>query len=193
MVRRLHSLPGLIFGLILLVLASTGAILALAPILDRVQAPAAASQSVAEVAALAVAENPGMTRLHRSPNGVISATIKAKLFFQMVTIDPATGKATGPAGAGGFLDWVKELHRSLFLDQTGHGIAGVSAGVMLVMAFSGLVLLAAALGGWRRMGQKVRATGARGWHAKVARVAVVGLFASALTGGYMSLVTFGFS
>jgi len=42
------------------------------------------------------------------------------------------------------------------------------------------------------MGQRVRATGARGWHAKVARLAVVGLFASALTGGYMSLVTFGF-
>ena len=192
MVRRLHSLPGLIFGLILLVLASTGAILALAPILDRVQAPAATSQSVADVAALAVEENPGLTKLHRSPNGVISAFVKAKLFFQTVTIDPVTGKARGPAGAGGFLDWVKELHRSFFLDQTGHGIAGVSAGVMLVMAFSGLVLLAAALGGWRRMGQRVRATGARGWHAKVARVAVVGLFASALTGGYMSLVTFGF-
>ena len=106
MVRRLHSLPGLIFGLILLVLASTGAILALAPILDRVQAPAATSQSVADVAALAVAENPGLTKLHRSPNGVISAFVKAKLFFQTVTIDPVTGKAIGPAGAGGFMEWV---------------------------------------------------------------------------------------
>ena len=191
MLRRLHSLPGLVFGLILLVLATSGAILSLAPLLERVQAPAVTSQSVAEVAALAVAENPGLTRLHRSPNGVISASVKAKLFFQMVTIDPATGKATGPAGAGGFLDWVKELHRSFFLDQTGHGIAGLSAGVMLAMAMTGLVLLAAALGGWRRMGQRVRATGARGWHAKLARVAVVGLFVSALTGGYMSLATFG--
>ncbi len=192
MVRHLHSLPGLIFGLILLVLATTGAILSLAPMLDRVQAPAVSGQSVADVAALAVAENPGLTRLHRSPNGVISAAIKAKLFFQTVTIDHATGKATGPAGPGGFLDWIKELHRSFFLDQAGHGIAGVSAGVMLVLAASGLVLVATALGGWRRMGQRVRAPGARGWHARVARLAVVGLVVSALTGGYMSLVTFGF-
>ena len=192
MVRHLHSLPGLMFGLILLVLATTGAILSLAPMLDRAQAPAATGQSVADVAALAVAENPGLTRLHRSPNGVISASVKAKLFFQIVTIDPSTGKATGHAGAGGFFDWIKELHRSFFLDQTGHGIAGVSAGVMVLMAFSGLVLLAAALGGWRRMGQRVRAPGARGWHTRVARIAVVGLFVSALTGGYMSLAAFGF-
>ena len=73
MLRRLHSLPGLIFGLVLLVLASSGAIMSLAPMLDRVQAPSATSQTVAEVAALAATENPGLSKLHRSPNGVAQA------------------------------------------------------------------------------------------------------------------------
>lgn len=191
MLRRLHSLPGLIFGLVLLVLASTGAILSLTPTLDRLQAPAASGQTVAEVAALAVAENPGLSKLHRSPNGVITGSVKAKLGFQTLTLDPATGKATGTADAGGFLVWVKELHRSFFLDQTGHGIAGVSAGVMGLITLSGLFLLAASLGGWLRITKAVRSGGSRGWHARVARLAVVGLMVSALTGSYMSLSTFG--
>jgi sulfite reductase (NADPH) flavoprotein alpha-component len=192
MLRRLHSLPGLIFGLVLMVLATSGAILSLAPAMDRVQAPAVAGLSVAEVAARAVAENPGLTKLHRSPNGAISASVKAKLGFQTLAIDPATGKAKGQAGPGGFLDWVKELHRSFFLDQAGHAISGVSAGMMLLLALSGVFLLALALGGWRRIARPVRSTGARGWHAKAARLAMAGLFVSALTGGYMSLASFGF-
>lgn len=190
MLRRLHSIPGLIFGLVLMVLASTGAILSVAPALDRVQAPAAAF-TVAEVAAKAAAANPGISKLHRSPNGVISASVKAKLGFTTVTIDPATGKATGSAGDGAFLTWVKELHRSFFLDQTGHGIAGVSAGTMALLVLSGLFLLALSLGGWRRMGKPVRSTGARGWHARLARLAMAGLLVSSLTGSYMALANFG--
>ena len=65
MLRRLHSLPGLIFGLVLLVMASSGAMLSLAPMLDRVQAPVVAGLSVAEVAAKAAVANPGLTALHR--------------------------------------------------------------------------------------------------------------------------------
>ena len=191
MLRRLHSLPGLIFGLVLLVLASSGAILSVAPTLDRIQAPNTASLTVADVAAKALAENPGLSKLHRSPNGVIVGSVKAKLGFQTLTLDPATGKATGTAGESAFLIWVKDLHRSFFLDQTGRGIAGVSAGVMALMAVSGLFLLALSLGGWRRIGRAVRSTGARGWHARIARLAVAGLFVSALTGAYMSATTFG--
>ena len=191
MLRRLHSLPGLIFGLALLLMASSGAILSLAPVLDRMQAPVAAGQTVAEVAARAYAENPGLSKLHRSPNGVIVASVKAKLGFQTLRIDPATGKALGPANVGGVLDWIRELHRSFFLDQAGHGISGVSAGVMVLMGVSGLFLLALSLGGWRRVGRGVRSGGARGWHAKVARLAVAGLMLSAVTGSYMALATFG--
>ncbi len=191
MLRRLHSLPGLIFGLVLLVLASSGAILSLAPLLDRVQAPSVAGLTVADMAAKAAMANPGLTKLHRSPNGTISASVKAKLGFTTVMIDPATGQSVGTTNAGGFLDWVKELHRSFFADTTGHAIGGLSAAVMVLMAVSGLFLLALSMGGWRRITGRVRTTGARGWHAKVARLAIVGLFISALTGSYMSLATFG--
>ncbi|MEO6298805.1 MAG: PepSY domain-containing protein [Paracoccaceae bacterium] len=191
MLRHLHSIPGLIFGVVLAILAATGAILSVAPTLDRVQAPVAAGLTVAEVAARAEAANPGLGRLHRSPNGVISAGLKAKLGFKTVTIDPATGAAGAPANEGGFLDWVKEMHRSFFLDQSGHAATGISAGVMLLMAGSGLFLLVLSLGGWRSLSKPVRAPAARGWHARLARLAMAGLFVSALTGSYMSLATFG--
>ena len=75
MLRRLHSLPGLIFGLALLLMASSGAILSLAPVLDRMQAPVAAGQTVAEVAARAYAENPGLSK-HR---GSLSCSVRAGL------------------------------------------------------------------------------------------------------------------
>ncbi|MBI1170930.1 nitric oxide synthase [bacterium] len=191
MLRRLHSLPGLIFGLVLIVLASSGALLSLAPVMDRVQAPAVAGLNVAEVAARAAEANPGLTKLHRSPNGTISASVKAKLGFQTVIIDPATGKAIGATSTGGFLDWVKELHRSFFADMAGHAVSGISAGFMVLIAASGLFLLAMAMGGLRRITRRVRSTGSRGWHARVARLAAAGLFVSALTGSYMSLATFG--
>ena len=191
MLRRLHSFPGLIFGLLLMVMASTGAILSLAPALDRMQASPEARLTVADVAAYALAQNPGITKLHRSPNGTLSASVKVKLGFQTLRIDPATGKALGTGGPGGLLDWIKELHRSWFLDQTGHAVAGVGAGAMALMALSGAVLLALAMGGWRRMTKPVRSRGARGWHAKLARLAVVGLLVSAVTGSYMALSTFG--
>ncbi len=191
MLRRLHSLPGLIFGLVLLMLASSGAVLSVAPVLDRMQAPAVAGQTLAQVAALAAAVNPGITALHRSPNGTISASIKAKLGYQVLRIDPASGAALGTAGPGGMIDWFKELHRSLFLDSAGHAVAGISAAIIGLMAISGLFLLALALGGWRKLSKGLRTTGARGWHAKIARLAAAGLLLSALTGTYMTLATFG--
>ena len=192
MLRRLHSVLGLIFGFFLLVLASSGAILSLAPVLDRVQAPVVTSLNVADIAAKAAQANPGLTKLHRSPNGTISASVKAKLGFTTVMIDPATGKVVGTTSSGEFLRWVKELHRSFFADITGHAVSGLSAGVMLLITVSGLFLLVLSLGGWRKVTQKVRPSlGARGWHAKLARLGVAGLFVSALTGSYMSLATFG--
>ena len=191
MLRRLHSLPGLIFGLVLLVLAASGAVLSVAPVLDRAAAPVVAGMSVADVAAKAADANPGITKLHRSPNGTISASVKGAGGFQTLRIDPATGKALGNAGPGGLLDWVKELHRSFFLATAGHAVAGISAGVMVLMAVSGLFLLVLALGGWRRITKAPRSTGPRSWHTRIARSAAAGLLVSALTGAYMTLATFG--
>lgn len=195
MIRPLHRLPGLIFGLLLMVLAGSGAVLSVAPALDRVQAPtqtpSLTSPNLAELAARALAQNPGLTALHQSPNGVILGSLKARLGFQTVTLDPATGKALAAADGNSFLLWVKELHRALFLDQTGHGVTGISAAVLTLLAGSGLVLLARSLGGWRRLARPVRAQGARGWHGRLARLALAGLLISGLTGSYMALAAFG--
>ena len=45
MLRRLHSLPGLLAGLLLLILATSGAVLSLSPALERVAATVPARPS----------------------------------------------------------------------------------------------------------------------------------------------------
>lgn len=193
MLRQLHSIPGLIFGFVLLVLAASGAILSIDPALERLAAPATNGITVAQVAATVTAQYPSVERIDRRANGVIVVSYQgADGNFVSERIDPATGAALAVETQSPFMLWVKNLHRSFLLDDAGRAVAGISAGVMALMALSGLLLLVAALGGWRRLTGRVRATGANRWHAIAGRLAISMLVISALTGTYMSLTNFGY-
>jgi len=193
LLRKLHSLPGLILGIVLMVLATSGAVLSVEPVLDRIKAaPTPASLDVATLAAEVAANHPSVERLERSANGVFTASYETADGFATMQVDPATGADIGPADTSAFMRWMKAFHRSFQLDDPGRAVAGISAGTMALLAVSGLLLLAAALGGWRRLGGRVPSRGANRWHAMVGRVAVAGLAVSALTGAWMSLATFGF-
>ena len=64
MLRRIHSLPGLVLALALAVTAATGAILSVVPALDRASTPTIpAATSVADLAA-AVAARHEIGRAH---------------------------------------------------------------------------------------------------------------------------------
>ena len=73
MLRKFHSLPGLLAGVFLIVLSVTGAVLALAPTLDRVSAviPASGEVSIAELADRVVAHYPGTEQNVREPSGKV--------------------------------------------------------------------------------------------------------------------------
>lgn len=189
MSRKLHSLAGLIFGLVLAFLAGTGAILSLDPALERAQARSS-NGAVAELAVKVAANHPAIERLERHANGVIVASFASPTGYDTVRVDPATGADLGPWEASGAMRWVRDLHRSLLADDAGKVVTGASAAVMAMLGVTGLVLLAGALGGWRRLGRRVRSTGANRWHAVIGRVALAGLTVSALTGLWMSLATF---
>lgn len=193
MLRQLHSIPGLIFGFVLLVLATSGAILSIDPALERLAAPATTGISVAQIAATVSAQYPTVERIDRRANGVIVVSYQgADGNFVSERIDPKTGTALAVETHSPVMLWIKNLHRSFLLDDAGRAVAGASAGVMALMALTGLLLLVAALGGWMRLSGRVRATGANRWHAIAGRFAVSMLVVSALTGGYMSLVNFGY-
>ncbi len=194
MLRQLHSLLGLIAGLLVMVLAISGAVLSLDPTLDRMGAtvPVDGRISVATLAGRVVQHYPGVEQIARTPSGSILVYYSQDGAVGIDRIDPLSGQGIAPYTPSAFSRWMKNLHRSFLLDTPGRAVAGILALIMLVLSISGVILLVKRLGGWRHMAGPLRGTLVQRWHAQVGRVVVLGLLLSALTGIYMSAVTFGF-
>lgn len=194
MVRQLHSLLGLIAALFLIVLAISGAILSLDPTLDRLDAtvPADGQISVATLAGRVTQHYPGAEQIQRTPSGSILVYYSRDAEVGVDRVDPLTGQGLAPYTPSAFSRWMKNLHRSWLMDTAGRAVTGISALIMLVLSISGVMLLVKRVGGWRHITHPLRGSVSQRWHALVGRIVVVGLLLSALTGIYMSLVTFSF-
>ncbi|HEY0919975.1 PepSY domain-containing protein [Devosia sp.] len=192
MLRRLHSLPGVIAALLVAFMAVTGAVLALDPVLQQWRAGPAATDtiSVAQVAA-AVADNfAEPDRMVRTASGAVIVYHAQAGGRGADYIDPKTGASTGAYQPSAFFGFFTELHRSLFLGTGGRATAGIAAASLLVLSVSGVLLLVARLGGWRRLFSRARGTFGQRLHVELARVVVLGLLLSSISGAYMSLVSF---
>lgn len=68
MLRKLHSWPGLVAALLLLVLATSGVVLSVVPAIERAGStiPATGELSVADLAERVVAHYPGTEQIQRS-------------------------------------------------------------------------------------------------------------------------------
>lgn len=187
MLRRLHSIPGLIAALIVSFMAITGAVLSLQPMLDRFTMPTGnAGLSVADLTEKVVAQLPGTERIVRAASGAVTAYTGN----EATLIDPKTGDALGTTEPSAFFTFFTELHRSLFLGDGGRIVAGIAAAGMVVLAISGIALLVNRMGGWRRLFSAARGTLSQRLHVELGRMAVVGLLLSAATGIYMTLTLF---
>lgn len=193
MLRQLHSLPGLIAALFVILLSVTGAILSLNPALERVgtTVPATGQISVAELGDKVAEHYPGAEQIERTPSGTIIVYYTRDGQVGADRVDPRTGQAIAPYEPSSFSRWVKNLHRSMLLDTPGRAVAGITALAMVVLAISGAMLLAARLGGWRQLLRPVRGTPSQRLHIELGRAAILGLLLSALTGSYLSATTFG--
>lgn len=192
MLRQFHSIPGLILGLVLIVMSVTGTILSVDPSLERVVAQPIPAISVAELAAKVAVRYPAVERIDRRANGIVVVSYAGTEGYHSDQIDPQTGKEIRVYAPSGFMLWVKDLHRSLLLGDKGRIAAGIAAGVMTLMCGTGLFMLVAALGGWRRFVRPLRGTTAKRWHGFAGRLAVSVLVISAVTGTVMSLYRYGF-
>src|SRR3990167_8141641 len=194
MLRQLHSLPGLIAALLVMLLAISGAILSINPDLERLDArvPAAGQLNVAELAGRGRQHYPGAEQLQRTPSGSIIVYYSQADQTGADRIDPLTGQRLAAYEPSAFSSWVKDLHRSLLLGSSGRAIAGIAALLMLLLTFSGAALLAKRLGGWGKLLRPLRGNFNQRWHAEVGRCALLGLLLSALSGAYMSAANFGF-
>lgn len=193
MLRRIHSLPGLIAAVVVSILALTGAILAINPALERADStiPPAGQVSVADLAQKVVERYPSVERMVRKASGAIVVYYFDAEVPGAALVDPRTGEQTALFTPSGVTRWVTDLHRSFLMGDAGRAAAGVGALAMLVLTVSGATMLAARLGGWRQLFGRIRGTTSQRLHAQFGRIAVLALLLTALTGGYMSLTTFG--
>lgn len=192
MMRQLHSLVGLGAAVLVMVLAISGAILSINPALDRLGAtvPVQGQISVATLAGRVAQHYPGAEQIQRTPSGTILVYYDRDGQVGIDRVDPLTGQGIAPYAPSALSRWMKNLHRSFLLDTPGRAVVGILALIMLVLAISGAVLLVKRVGGWRHIAGPLRGTMVQRWHAQVGRVVVFGLLLSALTGIYMSAVTF---
>lgn len=194
MLRSLHRWPGLIAALLLVVLALSGAALSVFPAIEAVQTPAQAEAglSVATLATRIRTVHPGVEQIRRAPSGAITAYWFEGGAPGAAGINPATGEGVGSADASPVERWLKNLHRSLFLDDAGRIVMAVGAAAMLVLSLSGLSLVARRTGGWRKVLARLKGPLAGRLHVEIARISVAGLLLSSLTALWMTASTFGF-
>lgn len=192
MSRSLHSVPGLVAGLIVAFMAITGAVLSLQPVLDRFSVPSMTSaMNVAALSEIVSTNLGGVERIVHSASGAVTAYYDTGKGTAAASIDPATGAVLGDYAPSPFFAFLTELHRSFFLGMNGRVASGISALTIVVLAASGILLLVRRLGGWRRILAAAKGTTSQRLHVELARMAIVGLVISGLTGGYMSLTSFG--
>lgn len=195
MLRQLHSISGLIAAIFAIILATTGAILSLNPVLERMDAviPSSEQVSVAELASKVAQHYSGLKQveqIERTPSGTTRVYYTEEDRVGIDRVNPSTGQAIAPYEPSSFARWIKNLHRSLMLDTPGRAVVGISALLLILLSVSGVMLLAIRLGGWRQLFSPVRGTLNQRLHIEFGRVAVIALLLSALTGAYLSATTF---
>jgi sulfite reductase (NADPH) flavoprotein alpha-component len=92
MIRLVHRWPGLVAGLLLLVLSLSGALLSIFPVVERLSSVQADALSTAELAERIQAVHPEVEQIRRKPSGRISAYWSENGVPQAAVMDPATGR-----------------------------------------------------------------------------------------------------
>ncbi len=191
--RQIHRWLGLVAGVIALVLGITGAVLSWNPVQSAWQTQAApAGMSVANLVERVTVAIPGAEEIRRLPAGEIVVYSFDDGLARASRIDPADGRVLGPYQPSALMRWFKNLHRSFLLGDAGRFTAAGAALAMLVLAVSGLVLLAHRLGGWRRLFARLRGgTLVQRLHVATGRVVLGVLLLTSVSALYMSAATFG--
>jgi sulfite reductase (NADPH) flavoprotein alpha-component len=191
MIRSFHRWPGLLALVFLTILSLSGAALSVFPAVERVTAPQAeAGLTVATLADRVQAAYPGVEQIRRAPSGRITAYWFDQGAPGAAVIDPATGQGVASADPNQTQRWLTNLHRSLFLDDGGRIAMAAGAAAMLVLSFSGALLVARRTGGWWHWFAPLRGPLAGRLHVEIARIAVLGLMLSSATALWMTASTF---
>ncbi|MBH1979867.1 MAG: PepSY domain-containing protein [Comamonadaceae bacterium] len=190
--KAIHRWLGLTVGALAVVLGLTGAMLAIDPVQQAWEAPAAPGDlPVATLVERVARSVPGAQEIRRLPSGAIVVFGFAGDQPQASYVDPANGRVLGAWQPSALPRWVKNLHRSLLLGDAGRwGAAGIAL-TMGLLCVSALVLLLRRMGGWRRLAARVRGTLAQRIHVVTGRVVLAILCLTSITALTMSASTLG--
>lgn len=193
--RYSHLILAISSSIFLLLASITGAILAIEPVVNKVQ-----PYSVADANTLSVA------RLLQNVDGVyqevltiskdkndfvsISAIIEGKT--EKFYIDPFTGKKIGDhIEKASIYRFVTNLHRSLFLKSTGRFFVGLTSFLLVLIALSGLVLIGKQKGSIFKFFTKItKENNSQFLHIFSSRLALIPILIIAISGVYLSLLRF---
>lgn len=106
-----------------------------------------------------------------------------------VYADPKTGQPLGKVEKeNAFFQWITNLHRSLFLHETGRIIVGLFSFLLLLIAISGTVLVIQRQRGIRHFFAKiVKENFFQYYHVVLGRLSLIPIIIIALTGTYLTL------
>ncbi len=190
--KVIHRWLGLTVGTLAVVLGITGSVLAIDPVQQAWQAPAAPGDlPVATLVERVTRTVPGAEEIRHLPSGAIVVFSFAGDQPQASYVDPVDGRVLGAWQASALPRWVKNLHRSLLLGDAGRwGAAGIAL-TMGLLCVSALVLLLRRMGGWRQLAARVRGSLAQRIHVVAGRVVLAVLCLTSLTALTMSASTLG--
>ncbi len=190
--KAVHRWLGLSLGTLTLVLGLSGALLATDPVRQAWQAPAAAGDLPLSTLVARVARSVAQPQeLRRLPSGAIVVFSFAGDQAQARYVDPADGRLLGAWQPSALPRWVKQLHRSLLLNDAGRWLAAVAALAMALLCSTALPLLLRRQGGWRQLAAPVRGSLAQRLHVLAGRVLLVVLGLTAFTALTLSASTLG--
>lgn len=148
------------------------------------------TRTIADLAARVQAVYPQVEQIRRAPSGRMTAYWFDNGAPQAAVIDPITGQGIASADPNPVERWLTNLHRSLFLDDSGRMVMAAGAAAMLVLSLSGVALVARRAGGWQHWFSRLRGPLSGRLHVEVARLAVAGLLLSSATALWMTASTF---
>lgn len=192
--RKLHLIFSLIAGVFILLGALTGGILAGESVYNQTLPYKSAEFEKATLAQT-------IATLKEKKIDALKLTIDRNHFVQVETsegkklfIHPQSGAVMdGNYKPSKFIQFVKTLHRSLYMGKTGRVIMGITALCFAIIALSGIWLIVRKQQRWRHFFRKLPE--GEGfyphYHSAIGRWMLVFIFIICLTGVYMTLETIG--
>lgn len=193
--RYSHLALFLISSLFLIAAALSGLILSFDPISEEFKSEHNSGLSEINLSELIQSVNSNFDEtltVEIDDNSFLKASIITEGASKQVYVSPITGKQIGNVREkNSFFQFVTNFHRSLFLKTTGRLLVGIFSFFLLLIALSGIFLLAKRHGGFRHLFSKVHKDEPSSyWHVKMSRWFFIPIVIISVSGVFLSAERF---